>query len=125
MRNIIIPIITIVFVFATASKAQESRQAELYRVEKGVFQLRDGHAIDVTDRFLLLTFRLDKKCPKIVLNGRNSCIVGGERFDLKWAQAPFFLGKLFLDKNQCFLDVVKIDAPKGADAIATFRLHCI
>lgn len=124
MRNLFIPLTIIALVFVTSSKAQESSQAELYRVEDGVFQLRDGQTVDVTDRFLLLAFRLGKRCPEIVLNGRKSCIEVGDRFNLK-AHVPFHLGKLFQDKNQCFLDVVKVDAPKGADAIAIFRLHCI
>ena len=125
MRNLFVPVLIVLLVFVTSAMAQESRHAELYRVEKGVFELRDGHTIDLTDRFLLLAFRLEERCPEIVLNGKKSCIEVGDRFDLKWAHAPFHLGNVFQDKNQCFLDVVEIAAPQGADAVATFRLHCI
>ncbi len=86
--------------------------------------MREGETIDLTDRFLLLAFRNGSKCQEIIINGRNSCIKVGDRFDLKFQFAPFFLGNLFSDKNRCFLDIVKIEALKGADTIATFRLHC-
>lgn len=125
MTKLSIAIAVCIFLLTTSSKAQEANQAELYRVDDGVFQLKEGKTIDVTDRFLLLAFRHGKKCLEIVLNGRRSCIEVGKRFDLKGKHAPFHLGELFQDKNQCFLDVVEIDAPKGADATATFRLHCI
>jgi hypothetical protein len=105
--------------------AQEVNQAELYRVEDGVFKLKEGKTIDITDKFLLLAFRRGKKCFEITLNGGHDCIDIGKRIDLKIPYVPFSLGNIFEDRKQCFLDVVGIDAPKGANAEATFRLHCI
>lgn len=125
MAKISFTIAVCILLLTTSLKAQEAVKAELYRVEDGVFQLREGKTIDLTDRFLLLAFRQGGKCLEITLNGRRSCIEVGKRFDLKWKHAPFHLGKLFQDKNRCFLDVAEISAPKGADATAIFRLHCI
>ncbi len=125
MAKISITIAFCILLLATSLKAQEAVKAELYRIEDGVFQLREGKTIDLTDRFLLLAFQQGKKCFEITLNGRRSCIEVGNRFDLKRKHASFRLGDLFQDKNRCFLDVVEISAPKGADATAIFRLHCI
>lgn len=106
------------------AKPYEVADAKLYRVDDGVFQLREGNTIDITDRFLLLALRQENECLAIMLNGQKSCIEIGARYDLNSPSSPFRLGALFKDKKRCFLDIVQIEAPKGADALVTFRLHC-
>ncbi len=113
-------IVVCILLLASISHAQEANQAKLYKVEDGMFQLREGKTIDVTDQFLLLAFRHGKKCFEIMLNGKSDCIEVGKRVDLKWPHAPFYFGDLFKDRNRCFLDVVEIDAAKGADATAAY-----
>lgn len=121
------------FLFLSSANAQTANNATLesvdgstlYRVEEGVFQLREGGVIDLTDRALLMAFRIGRRCPEVLVNGNDACIEVGKRFDLKWRHAPFHLDNLFSDKRRCFLDVVAITSPKGADATATFRLHCL
>lgn len=105
---------------------QEHDKTLLYSVEKDAFQLSEGKTIYITDKHILLAFRKGKHCLEIVLNGRRQCIDAGNHFDLlKKHSRKFKTRKVLSDKSSCFLDVVRIDAPKGADAVATFRLHCI
>jgi len=108
-------------------KPSASGNALLMRVDDGVFQLRQGQTIDLTDRKALLTFRTDqrrdlaeRKLLNISISGRNFSADIGKRFDLKGV-----LDKTFDDKDECFLDVVDLVAPKGAPPTATFRLSCL
>lgn len=117
-------ILCCLFFIVGITHSQDNDKALLYRVDDGVFQLTEGETIDLTDRHLLLAFQQGKRCFEIVVNGRKTCIEVGERFDLT-RKSLFRLGDLFSDKDSCFLDVVKLEDVKGADAIATFRLHCV
>ncbi len=84
---------------AQSTYAQEANQAELYKVEDGIFKLKEGKTIDVTDKFLLLGFRQGKRCLEITLNGGDSCIEIGKRINLKIFNLPFRTGKLFEDRK--------------------------
>lgn len=104
--------------------AESSNKATLYRVEEGTFELNEGQTIDLTDKRVLLAFRRGRRCLEIVINGNEDCMQVGKRYDLKWKHAPFHLGKLFRDRRECFLDIIGLSNPKGAKAVASFRLYC-
>ena len=101
--------------------------AEFYRVDEGVFALRPGMSIDLTDRKILLTFGTDTRSFargqfKVLINGKTELLNVGERVDLKRERST---QGAVADKAECFLDVVSFVTPKGAPATATFRLNCI
>lgn len=103
--------------------------AEFYRIEDGVFALRPGMSVDLTNRKILLTFRTDWQWNSrardrfyILLNGNRMTVSAGSRIDFKRDRAT---KEAVQDKAECFLDVVSFVAPKGAPPTATFRLNCI
>ena len=119
----------VLFPTLSVASTKLAEPATLYRVEEGVFTLKENQTIDLTDRYLLLALRQNvtrKKCLGITINGLTQCIELGKRYNLKAYGGPFSLsGELFSDKKRCFLDIVKINAPQGAIPSVTFRLHCI
>lgn len=97
-------------------------------VTKGVFQLKVGHSIDLSDRGILLTLQhashRDNEVGKAVftINGGG----GGEyrvgsRVNLKQRRETQDFVK---DLRVCALDLVSVSAPQGAPPSATFRLMC-
>lgn len=99
--------------------------AKLYRVDDGVFELREGKSVDLTDRAMLLTFRKTGEefgavCAQLVLAGREFCMRIGQQWNL---QQDF--NAVFHDKERCFLNVFEINAPKGAAATALLRFYCL
>jgi hypothetical protein len=103
--------------------------AKLYRVQEGVFDLRGGKSMDLTDRRVLLTLPaiqdshlMEQGRFWISLNGQRSIVTVGARVDLKRQPQT---RKTFDDKDECYLDVIDYVAPKGAPATATFRLSCV
>lgn len=112
--------------FAQTADPSPTPPAELFRVEAGVFALRLGQSIDITDKYLLLALTTGQRdCLAVSIGGRKACIEVGERIDLTEPHGTLRLGDLFADRQQCFLDVVNIDAAKGMETIVTFRLHCV
>ena len=97
---------------------------QLFRVDEGVFDLRIGQTIDLTNRKLLLSMQIyNKSCCNMTINGeRVSRWQVGSRIDLKRFRGT---KEAVQDRDQCFLDVVDLVLPKGAPGVATFRLHCI
>lgn len=123
---------------ATAAAAQSpppeklsaSPTATLYRVDEGLFDLKVGQSIDLTDRKILLHFNggwnqsrenLEQKYISLSISGRTDAIRPGNRWNLK---NIYELQKTLNDKDQCFLDLIDVLVPKGAQAIATFRFSC-
>jgi len=115
---------------ATMTKVPEAEKlvvpaGKLMRVDEGVFDLKIGRTIDLTNRRMLLaiTYRgREKECCDLILNGlRVSRWQVGSRIDLKEYRTT---QEFVEDKNRCFLDVVDIVDPKGAPGMATFRLFC-
>lgn len=103
-----------------------SAPATLMRVDDGVFDLVENGTLDLTGKRILLGFFRNERCRDsgvdVRLNGRRDCVEVGERIDLKRNSATRdFVG----DRENCFLDIVRIVAPKGAPATATFRLYCL
>ncbi|MCH9809419.1 MAG: hypothetical protein K0U74_16975 [Alphaproteobacteria bacterium] len=104
---------------------------ELYRVDEGVFDLKFGQSIDLTNRRLLMRLDYDKRRKWLLtINGmvpHGSEVVGstywrtGSRINLKLMEST---ESFVLDKDVCTLDVVDIATPKGAPATGTFRLFC-
>lgn len=103
----------------------EVKAAELYRVEEGVFQLKNGQSMDLTDRKVLFTFRevMPKRNDRISVsvNGAREVLKLGDRVDLKKLRGT---AKYFEGNEECFVDFFKLLVPKGAAAIASFRLYC-
>lgn len=106
------------------------KKAEFFRVEQGVFELKQGQSIDLTDRKVLFTFRdfygmgerfRKEKNISVYVSGKSYGIRPGDRIDFKDQR---HLSKYFEGNEQCFLDYVSLIAPKGASAVGTFRLHC-
>ena len=105
------------------------KDALLHRVEGGVFQLKVGHSMDLTENKVLLTFRslygFDRRPQEkkilITLNGDSELVMPGHPIDLlKHKQSA----KSLEGYSTCFLDYVSLITPKGVPAKATFRLHC-
>lgn len=111
-------------VLAQTTKFNVVEPAELLRVEDGVFALDLNQTIDITDRHLLMALvQEERKCLAIKVGGRRECIEIGQRFNFK--NNAFALGAVFKDRQDCFLDVVKIEDAKGVDPRVTFRLYCV
>lgn len=102
--------------------------AEFYRVDDGVFALRPGMSVDLTNRKILLTFNADPRYLKdetsfyVLIAGGSERLKAGDRVDLKRLRAT---AEAIKDKAECFLDVVSYVKPQGAPPTATFRLSCI
>ena len=90
---------------------------------KGTFELSQGQTRDITDANLLIGITDGRGCVALSANGRKRCINAGDRFDLKWPHAPFYLKQTFASKSVCFLDVAGIDT-SGARPVAALRLKC-
>jgi len=109
---------------------------KLMRVDEGLFTIKFGETIDLTNRRLLLTI---KNGPVWGEDGRKCCqiAVSGQIITGQWAEAPnALIGKRIdlkrlkstssyvEDKERCFVDVVDVVDRKGAPGTATFRLFC-
>ncbi len=122
---------------ATMVKVPEAEKlvvpaGKLMRVDEGVFDLKIGRTIDLTNRRMLLSIRYgrEQKCCRLTINGmtpQGNEVIGdynwsiGSRIDLKEMEST---EEFVQDKNRCFLDIVDIVDPKGAPGTATFRLFC-
>lgn len=119
----------------SAARLTVAPAAKLMVVTEGVFDLSLGRSIDLTDKKLLLTFPRDQNWNSdaqfnmgrllLTINGRTTCPSGGS------CNIPVgrrivlqdFSDKLG-DRGECFLDVVELHTPKGAQPTVTLRLHC-
>ena len=103
--------------------------AELMAVKKGVFTLKQGQSMDLTDRGILLSFRSINVGPDGNVRGVVFTINGGgggefsigSRRDLK---GEMNTREFVKDLRMCFVDLVSAVAPRGAAPSATFRLLC-
>lgn len=116
-------------VLCAGSLCAAEGQAKLYRVDEGVFELRVGKSMDLTNRQVLLSIPVqqdDRMFAQgrfaIGLSGLRLTVVVGQRLDLKRYPNT---KKALSDKDECFLDVLDFVAPKGAPGTATFRLSCL
>ena len=98
----------------------------LKRIDSGTFELRQGQAIDLTDRKVLFAVRSAQdpnpspsRIFTVAINGFDRNVRPGERIDLKDV-----LQSVFADSTFCGVDVLDYVAPKGAPATAKFRLIC-
>ncbi|MEM7775637.1 MAG: hypothetical protein AAF732_08515 [Pseudomonadota bacterium] len=101
--------------------------AKLYRIDDGVFALRPGMSVDLTNRQILLTFDPSPRSAReidfaILVSGRTMRVRAGTRVDFKRLRATEEFVK---DKARCFLDVISYIKPRGAAPKATFRVSCI
>jgi hypothetical protein len=97
--------------------------AELMRVDEGVFDLKFGGTIDLTNRRILLAVvPFNRKCCAVTLNGESVSRNVGARINLKEVRAT---AQFVEDKNQCFLDITDFVEPQGSTPIYTFRFHCL
>lgn len=98
----------------------------LKQVDGGVFELRGGQSVDLTDRKLLLSVEdedgRDANRPHhfyVFVGGARRQVSPGTRIDLAQGDQ-----RRRGSATPCFLDVVDYIAPKGAPATAKFRLSC-
>ncbi|HRY02145.1 MAG TPA: hypothetical protein P5256_03405 [Beijerinckiaceae bacterium] len=96
----------------------------------GMFGLKLGQSIDLTDRKVLMTFprngyntasNFDKKFVSIKFNGSDFGMTQGNRLNLKDFNPT---SKQFASMRECFIDFIDISAPSGATPVATFRFEC-
>lgn len=119
-------------VLATGAMAQPLPKgvrpsSALKQVDGGVFELRGGQSVDLTDRKLLLSVEdedvRDQNRPhhfNVYVGGARRQVSPGTRIDLAHGDQRRRGG----NATPCFLDVVDYIAPKGAPATAKFRLSC-
>jgi hypothetical protein len=116
-------------VSAVAQSGPANAPAALQMVTKGVFTLREGQSMDLTDRGILLNLRRVPGNPGEQPEGAAYTINGqgggnsrlGSRLDLKKYRAS----EAFLkDVRVCVLDLVSAAKPVGGSGSATFRLMC-
>lgn len=112
-----------------AATKQAAPGAALYRVTEGVFALRPGQSIDLTDRKILLAVafqqlsnQLGQGNANITINGGGYSVHAGTRIDLKRGLST---AKTVSDKSSCDLDVTDVATPHGAPPTITFRLNCL
>lgn len=119
-----------------AARLVPSPSAKLLIATEGIFELTLGKSIDVTDKKILLSFprnfrneARDFESGKayLTINGKpadnpaaSECcpIPIGSRIDLKR-----FSEKL-RDRDECILDLVELNTPKGGLPTVTLRLFC-
>ena len=110
-----------------------SPTAQLYRVDEGLFDIRLGDVLDLTDNKILMAFPVDRnsreamvenKSIKIKINNISFGFTPGQRLNFKGSGYANYIDKYFKDYSECFIDLIGVTVPKGAPAIATFRLHC-
>jgi hypothetical protein len=108
---------------------------KLMRVDEGLFTIKFGQTIDLTNRKILLTLKYDSnnECCILVINGQRMQVRGsswaqssardwvGQRFNLKQINST---KSDVIDKEACFIDIVDAVDRKGAPGTATFRLFC-
>ena len=97
----------------------------------GVFDLKLGQSIDLTDRKVLLSFPnessnnanslQDSHIISFKINGTLNTAGQGKRINLK---ELYETKKQFADMSECFMDFIDVVTPKGAPPVATFRLSC-
>lgn len=135
----------------TYSLPSQGQQSQFREVTEGVFQLRVGQSMDLTDQQILLSMvgrkwryfdhemikctRLDNRRTfehtsadfindrlfHIEIDGINACVKTGQRIDLKSLPSATAAVKA---KERCLLDVVGFDFPNPNTSTATFRLTC-
>jgi hypothetical protein len=130
-RNVLalLGFLTSVSLESTSALAQKpNAPAELMAVTKGVFTLKVGQSIDLTDRGILLHLsRVNADSSDRItgvaftINGSGGSYSVGVRRDLKTERSTMDFVK---DLRSCFLDLVSAIAPQGGPASATFRLLC-
>lgn len=106
-----------------------SPTATLYRVDEGMFDIRRGQSLDLTDRKVLLSFPASstpidatKKSIWLALLGHEFIVSPGQRFDLK--NNSILKRETFADKTECYFDLIDVAVPKGAPPVATLRFEC-
>lgn len=103
----------------------------LYRVDEGVFQLREGQSVDLTDKRLMFTFGIQKcrdgkPCAWCRFRWRAFDCQASDHFDFKSGrQYHYQTRKMFAETSECFLDIVSITIVRGAPATGVFRLFCL
>jgi len=122
---------------AAPKQVSSSPTATLYRVDEGIFDIREGQTLDLTDRKILMAFRVisnayeresfvERKQVRIYFSGAGRTLDNtfnqGQRLDLK--NNTNYYPKLFADKAECYLDLIDTAAPKGGTLVATFRFVC-
>lgn len=112
-----------------AARPSVTPAATLLRVDEGVFELRQGRSVDLTNKKVLFTFVVEQDRSNFERGRFRASIAGytfeghvGLRFNLK---DNGYTRDYVKDKDTCFLDVVDLVAPKGAPATVTLRLHCV
>lgn len=113
------------------AQKQPDDAAKLQRVDEGVFDLKEGQVLDLTDRRILLAFPkmqgneierfTDRRSVRLSINGRTMSLSQGRRFDLKRDRNT---AKTLSDKAECYLDLLNTTAPKGSTPFATIRFVC-
>lgn len=112
----------------TGVHAQKAAPEGLKVVKNGVFTLKVGESVDVTDRGVLLSLRRistdssdNVRGVIFTINGSGGSYSVGVRRNLKTERST---RGIFKDLSSCTVDLVSAAAPKGAPASATFRLAC-
>jgi hypothetical protein len=95
-------------------QSSTSVEAKLFRVDEGIFELKHGRMIDITDKKVLFQFTGGDGPERIYMkvNGGSTGMSVGGRFSFKNFGAD------------CFMDLIDLVQPKGAPETATFRLVC-
>jgi len=68
----------------SAQQPSSSSEAKLLRVDEGIFELKEGRSIDITDRKILLTFvGMSGDFVAIKFNGMQNGLQNGDRFHFR------------------------------------------
>jgi len=119
-----------IFLIASGAALAQQGPAKLYRVDDGIFELKLGQSIDLTERKVLVNFdyhsRLQSiaeyKTFRVLVNGwYGGDVHPGVRLDLK---KYYSTAKIVADTSECYLDIVDVATPKGGTPVATFRFSC-
>ncbi|MEO1693865.1 MAG: hypothetical protein AAFR55_01340 [Pseudomonadota bacterium] len=108
-----------------AAQATGVAPAPHYRVDEGVFGMRPGQSIDLTDRQILLTFvGVNQRANGLTirLNGARRTAYVGERIDFLKDRR---MRDIVQGMGRCYLDVLNLRTARGAPPTASFRINCI
>ncbi|WP_296575205.1 hypothetical protein [Phreatobacter sp.] len=104
----------------------QSDNARLMRVDEGIFELQVGRTVDLTDKKIMIMIDSiqnaeDPTRALVIFRYPNSS--AGFRIGSRWNLKDFFREEL-RDYKACFIDIVRVIAPRGAPASATLRMEC-
>lgn len=104
----------------------QSDNARLMRIDEGIFELQVGRTVDLTDKKIMIMIEAiqnaeDPARARVVIRYPGNTV--GFEIGRRWNLKNTFSDTL-REYRECFIDIVRVVAPRGAPASATLRMEC-